>query len=210
VGERESDPEDAMERIGARIGVLAVVACMLGASGCSTPSNDLQAREITGAETTTTTIILVRHAERDPGADPPLNAEGQRRAQALLTALGENGVTAIHCTDLQRNRETVQPLAEALGLSPHLINPARYVNTTVTADELVNEILAGERGGTVLLCGNIGSVLDTPGILEQVYRRLGGTGEVPHRYRDLFVVLVPADGAARFIKAEYGGVSSLD
>ena len=32
---------------------------------------------------TTTTIIMVRHAERDPGLDPPLNEEGLIRAQAL-------------------------------------------------------------------------------------------------------------------------------
>jgi hypothetical protein len=196
-----------MEWMGARISVLAVVALTIGA-GCATPSNDVLTQQ-TASTSPVTTFILIRHAERDPGTDPPLNAEGQRRAQDLLHALGEN-VTAIYCTDLQRNRETVKPLADALGLTPHLINPARYANTTAAADELVGEMLAADRGGTVLFCGNIGSVLDTPGILEQVYRRLGGTDTVPTRYRDLYVVVLPADGPARFIKAEYGGVSSLD
>ncbi len=159
---------------------------------------------------TVTTFVLVRHVERDPGLDPPLNAEGLLRAVALRDALAENGVTAIYCTDLIRNRESVQPLADALGLTLNLVNPARYVNTTLTAAELVDEMLAAHPGGTILFCGNRGSVLETPGITAEIYRRLGGSGEVPDRYQDMYVVVVPEEGASRIIKTEYGGPSSLD
>ncbi len=142
--------------------------------------------------------------------DPLLNADGQLRARALLDALRENGVTAIYCTDLLSNRQTVQPLAEALGLPLHLVNPVRYMDTPVAADELMNEMLAADSGGTILFCGNIGSVLGTPGITEEIYHRLGGAGEGPNRYQDMFIVVLPDDGQARFIKAEYGGVNSQD
>ncbi len=158
----------------------------------------------------TTTFVLIRHAERDPGADPPLNAEGQVRARALRDALIENGVTAIYCTDLLRNRQTVQALADELGLTLNLVNPALYADTTATANALVDEMLRLHAGGTILFCGNIGSVLNTPGITEQIYRRLGGSGTPPNRYQDLFVVVVPPEAAPRFIHSEYGGESSLD
>jgi hypothetical protein len=195
---------------GKRILVVAAFM-MMGASGCFlSPDALLPAPEPARSSSAATTFILIRHAERDPGVDPPLNADGQLRAQALLDALRASGVTAIYCTDLLRNRQTVQPLADALGLPLHLVNPVRYVNTTVAADELVNEMLAADRGGTILFCGNIGSVLGTPGITEEIYHRLGGVGEGPNRYQDMFFVVLPVEGQARFIKAEYGGVSSLD
>ena len=60
--------------------------------GCNAP---LSTAPVLSRPGTTTTIILVRHAERDPGLDPPLNAEGEVRAQALANVLNQNGVTAI-------------------------------------------------------------------------------------------------------------------
>jgi hypothetical protein len=62
----------------------------------------------------------------------------------------------------------------------------------------------------VLFCGNIGSVFGTLGINETIYQRLGGTGRAPVRYQDFFVIVVPSDGPAHFIKAEYGEESTLD
>ncbi len=159
---------------------------------------------------TTTTFILVRHAERDPGLDPPLNEEGMIRAEALLNVLRENGVTAIYCTDLLRNRATVQPLADELGLTLNVINPALYINTPSAADLVVNQMLANDAGGTVLWCGNIGSTAGTTGINEEIYKRLGGTGTSPDRYRDLYVMVVPAGMPPHVVKARYGRRSSLD
>jgi hypothetical protein len=166
--------------------------------------------EVTPPEGLVTTFIIIRHAERDPGADPPLIAEGFARAETLKNILAENGVTAIYATDLLRNRQTVAPIAEELGLTPTLINPARYVDTVQTAAEVVSQMLTENPGGTILFCGNIGSVLDTPGIMESLYFELGGTGQPPTRYEDMIIVTLPADGAARFIKTGYGGPSSLD
>jgi hypothetical protein len=157
-----------------------------------------------------TTIIVVRHAEREPGADPPLNDEGLARRDALAAALREAGVTTIYATDLLRNRQTVEPLAAELGLAPILVNPARYVNTTLAADEIVSEILRDHAGETLLFCGNIGSIFDMLGIMEQLYRRLGGTGDPPIRYEDMYIGIVRGDGSASINRAAYGGESSLD
>lgn len=158
---------------------------------------------------TTTTIIIVRHAERDPGADPPLNAQGVVRAQALKDALAEQGVTAIYTTDLIRNRDSVQPLADELGLSVNLVSPLLYADTEGTAAVLVDEFLNQHAGGTVLFCGNTGQPeINFVGINANIYYRLGGTGRPPEQYDDLYIAVVPDEGPTRFIKTEYGACSS--
>ena len=68
-------------------------------------------------------------------------------------------MTAIYCTDLIRNRQSVEPLAQALGLSLNLVSPLLYVDTTAAADQVVGEILSNHAGGTVLFCGNMGQPL---------------------------------------------------
>jgi hypothetical protein len=160
---------------------------------------------------TTTTIILVRHAERDPGLDPPLNAEGAARAQILKEVLSENGVSAIFSPDLMRNRQTVEPLAQLLGIDITLWNPASFANTTVFANAVADDILANYAGRTVLFVGNIGSSsLGTTGINEELYTRFGGTGRPPNRYQDMYIFVVPDQGPTRFIKTIYGPPSTLD
>ena len=76
-------------------------------------------------------IFLVRHAERaddsnaSPGmatdphmaGDPPLSEAGGVRALLLAEMLKDAGITHIHSTDYRRTRETVEPTAEAGGLS---------------------------------------------------------------------------------------------
>ncbi|NOT00846.1 MAG: hypothetical protein HOP29_09480 [Phycisphaerales bacterium] len=165
-------------------------------------------------EGTTTTVIIVRHAERDPGFDPPLIEEGVQRAEALKEALAENGVTAIYTTDLIRNVQTVQPLADELGLTVNRVSPVLFADIASTAAFVVDEIFRLHAGGTVLFCGNRGAqpVDDVviAGINEEIYRRLGGTGRAPERYADMYIAVVPEEGETRFIKTEYGGPSSLD
>jgi hypothetical protein len=101
-------------------------------------------------------------------------------------------------------------LADLFGLELQLVDSTRYINAPLVADEIVREILSDHAGGTVLFCGNKGSVFGTIGINEAIYRRLGGTGRAPERYQDMYIAVVPEEGATRFIRAEYGGPSSLD
>jgi hypothetical protein len=162
---------------------------------------------------TTTTIIMVRHAERDPGLDPPLNAEGLARAQKLAEVLGQNGVTAIYATDYERNRQTAAPLATKLGLTVGLIAVTELTNTQALAANLGTEFLGKHAGGVVLLVGNVGSpTFGTKGILEDMYRLFGGVGDAPNRYQDLTIIVIPeaGKGAPRIIRTTYGSPSSLD
>lgn len=71
-----------------------------------------------------TEILLIRHGETAWNAerrlqghlDIPLNAHGERQAQAVARALQDTPLDAIYSSDLQRARATAQPLAETHGL----------------------------------------------------------------------------------------------
>lgn len=188
------------------------LAAGLACAGCG-PFLNLLPFNTQSAAGTRTTFVIVRHCERDPGADPPLNAEGMERRAELLAALTEHGVDAIYTTDLLRNRQSVELLADLLGITPNLVNPVLYADTTSTAALIVDEILRDHAGETVLFCGNTGSNINgtpVPGINEEIYKRLGGTGRPPTRYSDLFVLVVPDEGPTDIVRATYGGPSSLD
>lgn len=190
-----------MSRAGLAV-VLALVAPWL--TGCPVEPR------VFSATGTVTTVIVVRHAERDPGLDPPLLPEGEARAAALATVLADSPVDVIYATNLIRNRQTAEPLAAQSGAAVVLVDPLRYANPAATAAELIDEWLRLYSGGTIVFIGNIGSVFGTDGINEQLYLQLGGTGELPTRYQDLTVAVIPEEGATRVIAGRYGARSSLD
>src|SRR5688572_19017120 len=67
----------------------------------------------------TTTVILVRHAERvDKDGDVPLIEPGFERAKELARVLADARVSAIYVTQWQRTLQTVEPLLAALKLEP--------------------------------------------------------------------------------------------
>jgi phosphohistidine phosphatase SixA len=72
------------------------------------------------AQSSATTVILVRHAEKadEPGADPALSVAGEARARALADALRGAKVAAVLTTPYRRTNATGAPLATANGLAP--------------------------------------------------------------------------------------------
>ena len=67
-----------------------------------------------------TTVFVVRHGEKlHPNSnDPaePLSDVGRTRANKLRDVLFRAGITRIHSTNFVRTKDTVRPLAEALGI----------------------------------------------------------------------------------------------
>ena len=67
-----------------------------------------------------TTILLARHGETDWNrdrrwqghADPPLNEEGRRQAEALADELADRPLAAVYTSDLRRARETAEIVAK--------------------------------------------------------------------------------------------------
>ena len=72
----------------------------------------------------TTRLLLIRHGETDANAegrtqgrrDVPLNGLGRRQAEVLVGALQPYEPRAVYSSPASRARETVVPLASALGL----------------------------------------------------------------------------------------------
>lgn len=178
-----------------------VMAVNLNCSGVTSARSD----SIHSPPGSTTTFILVRHAERAKEAgDSYLTAAGRDRAEALVSKIGDMGITAIYSPDRGRNRETVQPLANHLGLTLNLIPEKRLTNTSKFADEFVREVLSKHAGGVVVWVGNKSPVGIWGGNLEEIYGRLGGTGDAPSTYDDLFIIKVPDTGPIQVNKTRYG------
>jgi hypothetical protein len=177
--------------------VLIILAC----SGAS-PKSTLPVKSAPGTQTT---FILVRHAERaKEQGQSALRPAGTERAQALADALENKGVNVIYSPDRGRNRETVEPLANRLGLTVNLVPEKQLANTKAFADQFVNMVLSEHAGGTVLWVGNKSPVGIWGGNLKEIYKRLGGEGDPPSKYDDLFFVVVTDSGALNVTKTTYG------
>ena len=187
-------------------GAVVVSLIFAGLMSCSAVSD----APVLSRPGTTTTIILLRHAERYEGhaqdkTGSYLRPEGRVRAQALVNAIGDMGVTAIYSPDLARNLETVQPLADHLGLKVNIIAKSRLTDTPRLANEFVEEVLSDHAGGGVVWVGNASaSIGPLGGNLSRIYQRLGGTGKPPLRYGDLYIIVVPDKGPVRITKSRFG------
>ena len=154
------------------------------------------------AQSTTTVVFLVRHAEKaaEPAADPPLTEAGVARAKALAAALANTRVQAVITTELVRTRETARPLAEARGLSLETVHSGpRDAHAKAVAD-----VVLAHAGQTVLVVGHSNTI---PSIIAA----LGGP-KLPDicdtQYSNLFVMIVrPGDKRADLMVSSYGAPS---
>jgi len=171
---------------GNRLLILTIIFLLLDCSvGCT-------GSEVHSKSGTTTTVILIRHAERDNFFN--ITAQGRKRAKALVDVVKDMGITAIYSPNLKRNLDTVTPLASHLGLditlTPKIKKPL--------VDKIILEILSKHTGEVVLLVGN-GS-----GNLRSLHHRLGGTGDGPYQYGDLYIYSIPDQGPVKVIESRYG------
>lgn len=101
--------------------VSTLLACVLIAGGTACSAH--------AAETATTVVYLVRHAETaPPGGDPdpsdrPLSESGVERAADLVGVLRAEGITHVFSTEFRRTMETARPLAEHFGLEIERYDP---------------------------------------------------------------------------------------
>lgn len=146
-----------------------------------------------------TTIIVVRHAEKvlDGSPDPALTAQGQERAELLARMFGDSHlkdhVDAIYVSPALRNRLTAAPLAARLGLTPTVLsqdNPRA----------LVRRMLNEHSGGRILVVGHADTV---PAIVAA----LSGAKDIPPigatEYGTMYIVTVPRIGRASILSVNY-------
>ncbi len=140
----------------------------------------------------TTTVVMVRHAERGAGADPALTAAGQARANLLAQMLQEAALSAVFVTDTQRSRQTGTPAAQGAGLQPTL-----YDATDAAA--LAATIRAGHAGRTVLVVAHSNTVDDIAAALGAP-----GLAELTDTQFDRMFVITRAWCATRLLRLRYG------
>lgn len=104
----------------------------------------------------TTTVFIVRHAEKDlstpSNADPTLNGAGLQRSFDLRDVLQKEKIAAVFSTNYKRTIQTGNPLAQ-------LINKEIIIYDANKNDELVNSIKEKYKGKKVLIVGHSNTIL---------------------------------------------------
>lgn len=148
----------------------------------------------------TTTIIFVRHAEKEamPEEDPGLSAAGRRRVAELTRQLVDAdvvaGVDAIYSTPYKRTLQTAEPLAEALDLPIRRYDPSDN-------EAVLERILKNHKGKIILVVGHSNTI---PGLIAD----LGASKKVPpiddDEYDNIYVISIPWFGKTKTIRLRYG------
>ena len=148
----------------------------------------------------TTTIIFVRHAEKDLSVkdDPELTEDGQRRAFELTRQMKDAdvvaGIDAIYSTPFKRNVATVEPLSKLLELPINLYDKNDY-------ESVLETILDNHKGKIILVVGHS----DT---LANLMAELGASKSVPtiadNEYDNIYIVSIPWFGKTKTIRLRYG------
>lgn len=149
---------------------------------------------------TTTTIVLIRHAEKQVGAipDAPLAPPGETRAARLVHMFGDSAdfgrVQKIYVTDTRRTQQTAAGVAQQLGLTPEIV--AGKGDTRSFARRLLKE----NRGGRALVVGHSNTV-------PELVAALSGQSDVPamsdEEFDTLYVVTVPSIGRSSVLRLKY-------
>jgi len=99
-----------------------------------------------------TTVVLVRHAERLPeGQDPELSAIGVAHAERLAEILERAAIAAIYVSQAQRTQQTAAPVAMVTGVKPQVIEADKH-------KRLLRRLKWRHRGEVVLVVGHSNTV----------------------------------------------------
>jgi broad specificity phosphatase PhoE len=146
-----------------------------------------------------TTVVIVRHAEKQPdaGVDPPLSTAGEARAALLMHMFGDTAgpdhLDAIYVSPTVRSRMTAAPLAKKLGLTP-VVAPGEAPGA------LARRVLHEHAGGRILIVGHG----DT---MNEIVDALGAKHPLPpiagDDYGRMYVVSVPRIGRVNVLQLTY-------
>lgn len=126
-----------------------------------------------GAKSAPFTLYLVRHAEKDPGADPDLTPYGRERAQLLAELMQAEAPDLVYSTNLNRTRQTAAPTALALELPILYYDPS---DLDGFAERLMltgqSALIVGHSNTTPALVEALGGEPGTPIVEANEYDRL--------------------------------------
>jgi phosphohistidine phosphatase SixA len=146
-----------------------------------------------------TTIVVIRHAEKDSVSvpDPALSAAGEARAALLARMFGDaqgpGHLDAIYVSDTQRSRQTAAPLAARLRLAP-------IVDGGDDPKELTRRALRENAGKRVMIIGHVNTIPEIVAILS-------GRSDIPkvdeQDFGSMYVVTVPRVGHPNLVRLKY-------
>lgn len=149
---------------------------------------------------TTTTIVLIRHAEKQTGAidDAPLTPQGELRAARLAVMFGDaeafGRVQRIYVTDTRRSQQTAAGVAQRLNLKPIVVEGKS------SSAELARRVLRENRGGLAIVVGHSNTV-------PQLVAELAHVDKVPaiadEEFDTLYVVTVPTIGRPSVLRMKF-------
>ena len=147
----------------------------------------------------TTTIMIVTHAEVEAGVENPgLSPAGRIRANELLRVLGDvdvtGGLDAVFATRWRRTQETAEPLSYLLNKPLQIVNAAEL--------EKVYELLQEDYKGKVVLL-----VVDPEDVQPLVAKFEGSDDLQPIANREhdsIYILSVPWFGKERTLQLHYG------
>jgi broad specificity phosphatase PhoE len=149
---------------------------------------------------TTTTIVLVRHAEKQLGTidDPPLAPAGEERARRLAQLFGERTapgrVEAIYATDTRRAQQTAAPLAARLGVG------VIALSADASSASLARRVRREHRGGVALVVGHGNTV---PELVRALAPDVAPPAMADEDYGAVYVVTVPDVGRSSVLRLSY-------
>lgn len=147
----------------------------------------------------TTTVVLVRHAEKAGGQNPPLTPDGVLRAQALVEVIEDAGLSAIYTTQYLRTQQTAAPSESTTGIVATVIEVQPGAGQQ-HAEAVAAHILENHAGGWVLVVGHSDTVPLIIGALGGPPPSIGST-----EFDRLFVILKRQNQSfARLVKSRYG------
>ena len=148
------------------------------------------------ADSTYSTVILVRHAEKNPhpaGGDAGLNTKGLLRARELARTLEGAGVSAVYASWYGRARLTAEPLAGAIGDSVRVYDPNHL-------DALATRVRVEGKGKTVVIVGHGDTI--GPTIEALTGQALGKVEPAP--YDGMWVLTLRNGGEFTLVRLRYG------
>ncbi len=148
----------------------------------------------------TTTVVLIRHAEKQVNAisDAPLSPAGEVRANRLAQMFGDAStfgrIGNIYVTDTRRTQQTAAGVAQRLALTP------KVVEARTSSADLASQVLRENRGGRALVVGHSNTV-------PEIVAALADRDDIPpisdEEFDTLYVVSVPTIGHASVLRLKY-------
>jgi phosphohistidine phosphatase SixA len=139
----------------------------------------------------TTTVIVVRHAERaSTDSDSPLSAQGRERAQGLAHLLRDTPLRAIITSQYVRTKETAEPIARQKQIAPDVM-PADKLDAVI-------DRIKSFGGGTVLVVHHSNTVTT-------IVEKLGGqAAPMPDTEYDRVMIVTVTPAGASVLTLRFG------